>query len=47
MGRQRRKKYKGMKHLVHIGKKAPKGWKEISAMHLGNGIWAITCEKEL
>ena len=33
--------------LLHIGKKAPKGWREVSAMHLGKGIYAIRCEKEV
>jgi len=31
--------------VLHIGKKVPKGWKEIGAsMHLGKGIWMFNCE---
>ena len=34
-------------HMVHIGKKPPKGWEEFSAQHIGKGIWAITCKKDM
>jgi len=32
---------------VVIGRKPPKGYREVSAMHLGHGMWAISCEKDL
>jgi hypothetical protein len=33
--------------LIHIGKKAPKGFKEVAgSIHLGKGIWALKCESE-
>lgn len=31
--------------FIHIGKKAPKGYREISAVHLGRGIWMIRLER--
>lgn len=32
--------------LFHIGRKAPKGYKELpGAIHLGKGIWIIPIEK--
>jgi hypothetical protein len=32
--------------LVYIGKKAPKGFKELSGgIHLGGGIWILKIEK--
>jgi len=30
--------------IIHIGKKIPKGYKEISAIHLGKGIWMFSME---
>lgn len=31
--------------LLHIGKKAPKGFRELpGGMHLGKGIWILRCE---
>lgn len=34
--------------MIHIGKKVPKGFKEIpGSIHLGNGIWMFNCEKEV
>lgn len=33
--------------LIHIGRKAPKGYVELSgAMHLGKGIWVIPIAPE-
>ena len=34
--------------MLHIGKKAPKGWTEKGeAIHLGKGIWILPVEKEV
>lgn len=38
--------------LIFIGKKIPRslireGWREVSAMHIGNGIWFFRLEKFL
>jgi hypothetical protein len=30
--------------MIHIGRKAPKGFREINAMHIGHGVWLILCE---
>ncbi len=36
-----------MNIIKHIGKKCPKGYKEIpGSMHLGKGIWALQCQRE-
>lgn len=33
--------------ILHIGRKAPKGFKELpNAIHLGKGIWLMWIEKE-
>ena len=33
--------------VLHIGKRAPKGWVELpGAIHLGKGIWLMRIEKE-
>lgn len=32
--------------VIHIGKKAPKGWVELpGATHLGHGIWMMRIER--
>jgi len=32
--------------ILHIGKKAPKGFKEMAnGIHLGKGIWILPCEE--
>ena len=32
--------------IIHIGKKAPKGWKELAgAIHMGKGIWLMWIER--
>jgi hypothetical protein len=31
---------------IHIGKKPPKGYKEISSIHLGRGMWMFSLEKD-
>jgi len=32
--------------VIHIGKKAPKGWVELpGAKHLGHGIWMMRIER--
>ena len=40
---------KSLFHVVYIGRNPAKftrqGWKEISAMHLGHGVWMFTLEK--
>lgn len=30
--------------LLHVGRKAPKGFRETGGMHLGKGIWMLTIE---
>ncbi len=31
--------------IVHIGKKVPKGFTELSgSIHMGKGVWAFRCE---
>lgn len=34
-------------YLLHIGKKVPKGWREVAGLsiHLGKGVWMFKCEK--
>lgn len=32
---------------VVIGRKPPPGYREVTAMHFGKGMWAISCEKIL
>lgn len=32
--------------LLHIGRKCPKGYREVSGMHLGKGVWMLRCELE-
>jgi len=31
--------------MLYFGRKCPKGWKEISGMHLGHGLWMLRIEK--
>lgn len=38
------------KAIIHIGKQVPKrlidlGYREVSAQHIGKGVWLIRCEK--
>ena len=31
--------------LLHYGRKAPKGWRELpGGIHLGKGMWILQCE---
>lgn len=32
--------------LIHVGRKAPKGYRELGAIHLGKGVWIIPIEPE-
>ena len=36
--------------MIHVGRQVPKslaavGWKEVGAMHLGNGVWTLRLER--
>ena len=42
----RMKKPKSMVRILHIGKKAPKGYKEVAGgVHLGKGLWILPIDK--
>jgi hypothetical protein len=31
--------------IIHVGRKCPKGWRELpNGIHLGKGIWMLRCE---
>ena len=30
--------------MIHVGRKVPMGFRELSAIHLGRGIWMILME---
>jgi hypothetical protein len=31
--------------ILYFGRKAPKGWREVCAIHLGKGFWMLRIEK--
>lgn len=31
--------------MLYFGRKAPKGWREVCAIHLGKGFWMLRIEK--
>lgn len=45
---KKKKKKKKQIIMVHVGRKAPKGWKELAGgIHLGKGIWMMRVVKDI